>query len=165
VIRDPNQMNSAEWAARGALMPATPKRKTSSVPSEPNLKSIKGMSYSDSSKSLHKEIQTGLASQKQPGNAAPKPETQSWQPVDFSRGAILKKGISNTKNFRYQLDKQLKGVFAKSGQRAAVSKMIQDKITGSGLTSKNVKRGLWDLKNQGHITTGQMNKLMGHFKI
>lgn len=158
MIRDPSLMNSAEWAKRSAFEPATPKKKASPLPSAPPLKSIQGLSYSDASASLRKNIQSSLAKKPEPAKAP------GWI-VDFSRGQLLKKNISNTKNFRYQLDKQLKGVFNKTSQRDTVNKMIQKKMTRSGLAMRDVKRGLWDLKAQGHITTGQMNRLMGHFRI
>jgi len=124
------------------------------------------MSYSDASRTLQKGIRSGLDAQKKqfPPSKPESQKTPGWL-VDFSKGQLLKKGISNTKNFRYQLDKQLKGVFNKTSQRDAVNKMIQNKMTRSGLAMRDVKRGLWDMKAQGHITQGQMNKLMGHFKI
>ena len=112
-------------------------------------------------KSFEKRAEARLEMEKlETEKPALKPEDRDWKPlgvVDFSKHDMI--GVSDTKNTRYHLDKQLKGVFNKSTDRSAVIKELGSQITSSGKLSKySAKHALWRLQKSGKLTQGQVNK-------
>ena len=94
-----------------------------------------------------------------------KPEERDWQPlgvIDFSKHDVLH-GVGNTRNTRYQMDKQLKTVFNRTTERSNVIKEIGKQISSSGtLTKYSAKKALWSLQKSGKLTQGQVNRTLKH---
>lgn len=187
-MRDPNEVNSSNWAARGPLMPRALKKtiKTPTTQSADDVKdqptddlaptasvtsSIYYQKKEDPKKSFEKRAEA-LAEKAKLESAKKeslKPEERDWKPldagaIDFSKHDIV--NISNTKANRYQMDKGLKKIFTRSGDRSAVISELGKQITSSGkLTKYSAKHALWKLQKAGKLTQGQVNRTFRHLGI
>lgn len=88
-------------------------------------------------------------------------EKPSLNPFDFKGGQILR-GVANTRNTRYQLDKQLRGIFNKSSTRSKVVKAFTDKISASGkLSLRDAKQASYQLRKEG-FSQSEINRVRRH---
>ena len=94
----------------------------------------------------------------QPQMPAKPAVSHEWKPIDFSRGQILR-NVSNTRNTRFQMDKQLRGIFNKSSTRSKVINAFAGKITGSGkLSLRDAKQATYQLRKEG-FTQSEINRV------
>lgn len=161
MIPDPNKFYGNQWLARKPFVPLDKipmpvKRDVSASPVTAKFNAPSATHYPDPIAKTHDETHLEPQHHEEPTD---------WKPVDFTRGQLLKKGVSDTNRFRYGLNKQLKESFLNSAQRAEVSKMLTGNISSSGLGMRNVKRGLWKLQSQGTLTKGQTQRLMKNLGI
>lgn len=91
-------------------------------------------------------------------NSKPIAQSAHANPFSFSGKQIIR-NISNTRNTRYQMDKQLRGIFNKSSTRSKVVKAFSDRITGSGkLSLRDAKQATYELRKQG-FSRGEINRV------
>lgn len=66
------------------------------------------------------------------------------------------------KDFRYQTQKALKPVLKNFADRSEVTKMLMGKRGMGGITKKEVRQGLNQLRQTGKLSTNQVRRLKGN---
>lgn len=151
-MRDPNAMNNAEWAARGAQLSSKPKKLSNLLAEESRLKDLSGV---DPHLPTEKPIAQSVGSPPQSLN-------QTGAAGAFNFGGSQSVQASNTKSGRYEFGKVLKKSIASSAERDAITKSVLGNVTSSGkLYRKDVIKSL---RGSGLAKT-QVNKILGHLGI
>lgn len=148
-MRDPNAMNNAEWAARGAMIPSKPKKLTNLISEESRLKDLSGV---DPNLPTEKPIAQQVRSASQSAN-------QTGATGAFNFGGSQSVQASNMKSGRYEFGKVLKRSIGSVADRDAITKSVLGNVTSSGkLYRKDVIKSL---RNSG-LASSQVNRIMGH---
>lgn len=163
-MRDPNKINNSDrnqWMAQSLAG----MKKVTDRPANPS-RSNPAPSAAGPQIAKEKVLAQAVQTKQTPPAAAPQKlepqKKESLGPLDFT-GKQIAHGISNTRESRFRLGKQVERAIGKSfSQRSTVINNLMDKVSPSGkMNVRDAKHAIW---NSG-LTRGQEQRLMKHLGI